>query len=180
MRHRIVASLCFALGCSADDGYGIVQLQLQGPSEVFGQTNRIVASLDYLECLTQFYEENPDETQEGGSEVFDEWKGKLCDGDIKSPVDCEVASIEQGGTNKLTIAFEVSGDVSGRRLALGPLPDEQTAGCAGDTRAEIRIAATSAVVGMVDSTTIWHAETFSANQAIVGQGAPITIDVAAN
>jgi hypothetical protein len=172
--------LLLATGCNADDGYGIVQIQLQGTSDVFAGTDQITVAVDYLECLSQFYEDNPEEAQEGGSGVFEDWEGKLCDQDISPPLDCDVASIEQGGTTKLTVAYDVHGDVAGRRLAVGPLPTEETADCSGGEVPEIRIAATSAVVGRVDGTSLWHAEAFSSTQAVVDQGAAITVDVAAN
>lgn len=180
IRARFVVAGLLAIGCKADDDYGIVEVQLQGPADVFSGTDRITAMTDYLDCLTAFYEDNPGETQEGGSPVFDDWTGRLCDMGIDSPVDCEVAAIEQSGTGRLTISFDVRGNLSGRRIAIGPLPTAETAGCSGGQQAEIRLSSTSAVVGRAGGTSTWHSDTFSSNQAVVGQGAPITVDVVAN
>jgi hypothetical protein len=180
IRLHFVVALFLASACKPDDGHGIVEVQLQGSTDVFMGTDQVTAMVDYLDCLTAYYEDNPDATQEGGSDVFDDWKGRLCDMDIDSAVDCDVATIEQSGTGRLTISYDVRGGISGRRLAIGPLPTAGTADCSGGLQPEIRLSSTSAVVGRVAGTSAWHSDTFSSNQAVVGQGAPIVVDVVAN
>jgi hypothetical protein len=176
----LVAAAFVAMACQGDDDHGIVEVELHGPADAFAGTDRITVQVDYLECLTAFYEDNPDETQAGGSGVFDEWKGRLCDVGISMAIDCDVALIEQADSSRLTIAYDVDGDLAGRRLPVGPLPTAATAGCSSSTPAEIRLASTSAVVGDAMGSAIWHSDTFSSNRAIVDQGAPILVDVVAN
>jgi hypothetical protein len=180
IRVSFVAVWLFAIGCRADDDHGIVEVELQGSADVFMGTERITAMVDYLDCLTAYYEDNADATQAGGSGVFDDWKGQLCDMGIDAAVDCDVATIEQSGTGRLTITYDVRGGLSGRRLAIGPLPTARTADCSGGLQPEIRLSSASAIVGRIGGASAWHSDTFSSNQAVVGQGAPITVDVVAN
>jgi hypothetical protein len=169
--------------------HGVVGLELQrGESQEtnpYVGTAVVVATLDYRECLVDFYKANPGLRQDGveGSTVFgtldgggEGWMDRLCD-DTREHVDCEVAWISQHldamVMTGMTVTFDVSGELEGGRLWVGPLPTSETAQCAGGSAAVVGL---SSVAGRdSNGEELWRLEAFSPSEAVTDQGAPITV-----
>lgn len=93
----------------------------------------------YSECLTSYYQTNPQFRVEGlnGSQVFggyddggEGWRDRLCE-ETGGFVSCEVTGFMQllDIQPQLRVTYQVDGDVEYRRLHFGPLPTEAAAGC---------------------------------------------------
>ena len=133
----------------------MVKLQLL-PGETaddaaFNGTIKVEISLDYEECLRDFYNANP-EYQKGGlkdAEIFgtladggEGWKDRLCDQDLSGQVDCTVDSFVQelsDSSNYLLVTYSVSGELSFRQVPFGPLPDASLANCEAGLEPQVRV-----------------------------------------
>jgi len=173
MRWFIGAGLVLVLACSNDDEYGVVELEFTGRSAASAGTVEVAATMQYLDCLVGFYDGHPELRQDGteGASIFAEWEGRLCDG---SSVSCSSVEISQNldvPVPVLTVEYAVSGDVDGRGVQVGPFPTSDTAGC----QAEVHM---RSVVGRnAEGVGVWTVESFSSADAVVGQGAPISVTI---
>lgn len=186
-----------ASGCPAPEGddleHGFINIEFKrGQSEMsspYDGTATIEVTLLYLQCLTSFYEANPDYRQFGleGALVFgtledggEGWTDRLCE-DRPAQVDCEVTSFRQelDSARQLTISYDVTGPVEDLLLPFGPLPTEELAACDGFDQPIVRVANQGAVRGLdANGNTVWNTETFDPPEAATGQGAPIQIRAA--
>jgi hypothetical protein len=123
---------------------------------------------------------NPSFRQDGvdGEPIFQDWMDGLCPNDDDAFLDCSVVSITQDldtGVPKLTVIYDVGGEIEGGVLRMGPFPTTETAQCQDGVLAEVRLG-TAAVKGYDPmGNEVWETETSSPTEAVVGQGAPITI-----
>lgn len=144
----------------------------------FAGTQRVVATLDYRECLVDFYAGDPDWRQDGelGEPVFEIWQEELC---ADALFDCAVAEIDQdleSSPPRLTVTYDVEGDIEDHEVDFGPLPHASLAGCNGGADPIVRLGDASAVYGEdANGEVIWGIESFNPDQAATGQGLPITI-----
>lgn len=140
----------------------------------FEGTQVISISLDYLECLVDFYAEAPEWRQDGpqGGPVFDAWLEQAC---AAPGLDCAIASIEQNldvSPPRLTVRYEISGDPEGRTLQFGPLPDAELAGC----EPIVRLGRPDAIHGEdAEGERAWSLVSFNPDKARTDQGQAITI-----
>jgi len=189
-----VAVLLSAAGCAPDEEelrHGYVKLEfLRGDSvdsNPYVGTTQIIATMQYLECLSGYYAENMNERADGpdGAAVFgtreeggEGWRDRLCEVDLPMPIDCEVVSISQqldvGTADTLSVVYNVMGDIEGRQLAIGPFPNPETAACMAGELPEVRVSQ-AGMKGKAGDTDLWRTETFTPTEAVVGQGAPIRI-----
>lgn len=173
MRWILAATLVLVMACGNDDEYGVVELEFHAGSAASDGQAEVAATVQYLECLTAFYDEHMDLRQSGaeGESIFADWKGRLCD---ESSVDCEVTAITQtldGTISVLTVEYATTASIDRGTLVVGPLPTTDTAGCT----AEVHL---RSVVGRdAAGSNVWTVESFSASDAVVGQGAPISITI---
>lgn len=189
-----VAAVLFATGCAPEEEelrHGIVKLEfLRGESQdsdPFVGTTQIIATMQYLECLSGYYADNMSQRQDGkdGEAVFgsgdlggEGWTDRLCDLDLPSQIECEVVSISQqldlGTADTLSVTYNVTGPIEGRRLAIGPFPKREVAACMAGVVPEVRVSQ-SGMKGKSGETDLWRTETFTPPDAVVDQGAPIRI-----
>lgn len=173
--------------------HGFVRVQLQRaaeqPADPFVGTDRVQITLNYEQCLFDFYVESPDWQPSGddGVTVFgsadlggEGWFDRLCQVDVPDLVDCEVASIEQqlDPIPVLRISYVVTGELDGRVLPFGPLPTAALAGCVDPALPTVRLSNGNLVVGYDGTNTkIWDGSTFAPEIAATDDEAPIVVDI---
>ena len=162
------------------------------PASPFPGTVKVIATMEYLECLTAFYDANPGLRQEGpdGAEVFGKkdlggegWTDRLCDSKRTAmQAKCEILEIRQqlDVVKQLTITYQIQQDnLEGLRLLFGPIPTTETAECDGGLDSRMRVGSNGAIKGQDSSgNTVWETEAFSPAEALTDQGAPIRIAAA--
>lgn len=195
---------CFAsvlVGCADDPEvltHGSIAFEFRrGESQSdnpFLGTVTVVATMEYLECLSAFYEANPGLRQEGmeGSEIFgsrelggEGWSDRLCDSNLTSmQAKCTIVEMRQqlDVVQQLTITYQIQTDnLEGLRLAFGPIPTAETADCDAGLDPRMRVGSNGAIKGQDGSeNTVWETEAFQPAEAVVNQGAPIRIAAARN
>jgi hypothetical protein len=175
MRWATILGVLCAVGCggASDDANGVVKVEFQrGQSEEdtpLGAPDELAVSLEYGECLLAYYEEHPEMRQDGveGQEVFDSWLDRLCEPG-SGFANCEVISIEQNmevASPKLTVTYDIQGELEGRQLLVGPFPTSETADCDNGLSATVSF---GAVEGL-------EVEAFDPRRAVVNQGGSIEI-----
>jgi hypothetical protein len=195
---RAVAALALLSslwGCAKEEEiltHGYVKLELRrGESQAsnpYVGTSTVVATMQYRECLDNFYGSNPDlrqtgvegETIFGGEDLGGEgWADRLCEAGTESQMaECTIAGIDQklDQVKQLTVTYAITGEAENRVLLFGPLPTKETAGCLDPI---VRVAANGAISGNDGSgNKIWVTESFSPTEAITGQGGAIVVRAA--
>lgn len=184
-------------GCEDPEGpltHGSVKLEfLRAENEdtnPYSGATHVLVTLDYLDCLIDFYGREPDWTQEGvdGFPVFgtkedggEGWKDRLCDGSLPDDgrgVDCKVVSITQelDVSKHLSVLYEVSGDIENRIIHFGPLPTAELAMCEGGGNPIVRVGSNGAIRGQTSSgDRIWETKSFSPDKAGTNQGQAIKV-----
>jgi hypothetical protein len=137
----IMAMAAVGFGCGGQehrgDGHDVIKLRMatNEAESPFVDTARVVAALEYKECLQGFYEgEGAQLTADGveGAEIFDDWSTRLCQHErLEAPAPCEVLELDQRlDAWFLGVEYEMVGElVENHRIAFGPVPDRSTAGC---------------------------------------------------
>ena len=171
---------------SLGNGHGVVLVELlrapDADEDPFVDTARVEVSLLYLGCLIDFYEAEPAWRRDGadGSAVFDSALAEgLCDPASAELVECTVADIVQEleVTSALTVTYEVTGPLEGRRLRFGPLPTLELAACADGGQPIVRVGSNGSVRGVdASGTTVWVTQSFFPAEAATDVGAPISIN----
>jgi hypothetical protein len=173
--------------------HGFVRVQLQraadAPADPFVGTERVQITLNYEQCLFDFYVDQPDWQPSGddGESVFgsaelggEGWFDRLCHVDVPDLVDCEVASIEQqlDPIPVLRITYVVMGELDGGILPFGPLPTAALAGCVDPVLPTVRLSNGNLVVGFDGGNAkIWDGTTFAPELAATDDEAPIVVDI---
>jgi hypothetical protein len=194
-----LVALC-ATGCPEEEPpltHGFVKIQLarsdSEPDTPFVGTVGILMTMTYDSCFSNFYDANPNWTQEGidGALVFgtledgDEgWKDRLCDPLDPGQAGCEIVEIDQelDVAKQLTVRYTVSDNPENRFLKFGPLPlDERIPEfqCDGGSP-RVQINPRSIRGENQQGTVIWEGEALDSDMAAPNQGAAITVKVARN
>jgi hypothetical protein len=177
------------------ENYGTIRIELAplgGDANIVAGTATAVVTVNYGQCLQDFYlSRNPAHQQDGveGSAVFQDWAGRLCSDFDRTP-DCEVVSIEQLlletddiYTLKITYKINDPTSINYRELRIGPLPTEDFAGCTGasaeDSRPFVTFQGMGAVLGRdAQESQLWRISSYqSPTRGVVGQGAPIKAEI---
>jgi hypothetical protein len=201
MRSAALLLSCVAIlltACAKDPEpltHGTVALEFhRGESQAdnpFLGTATVQVTMEYLECLSAFYDANPSMRQEGpdGAEVFgskelggEGWTDRLChDKRTDQQAKCSILEIDQKleVVKQLTITYQLEQDnLEGARLLFGPIPTDETAECEAGLDARMRIGVNGAKGKDGSDNTIWDTEAASPNEVITDQGAPIRIAAA--
>jgi hypothetical protein len=172
--------------------HGFVRVQLQaadGERDPFAGTARMQITLNYEQCIFDFYVANPDWRPDGpdGEGVFgssdlggEGWYDRLCSVDVPDIADCDVAMIEQqlDPIPVLRITYVVSGDLDGKVVPFGPLPMLALAGCSDEVLPTVRLSNGNLVVGYDDaSTEIWDGGTYDPSTAATDDEAAIVVQI---
>jgi hypothetical protein len=180
-------------GCPKEEEelrHGIVKLLfLRGEGEdasPFSGTAQVTITMEYRDCLIGYYDANMNMRQQGvdgelvfGSEELggEGWLERLCELEIESMIDCTVEEFTQEldvGAPKLTVVYNVSGEMEGRQLPIGPFPDREEAACMGGALPEVRLI--GARGHNADGTEVWRLQATGASaDAVIDQGAAIEI-----
>jgi hypothetical protein len=193
-----LSSSALITGCdSSDDGpltHGSVKIEFRRAANEttnpYAGATHVLITLDYLDCLIDFYDRETTWRQEGpdGFPVFgtaedggEGWKDRLCDGSLPTggaAVDCSVVSIEQelDVSKHLSVLYEVSGDIENRTIHFGPLPTAELAQCEGGGAPIVRVGSNGAVRGQTSSgDLVWETKSFDPDKAGTDQGLAIAI-----
>ena len=193
-RLSLVALVLSAVGCKPEEeelANGIVKLEFRRGDNVdtnpFVGTATIEVTMEYGECLVDYYNNNSNERQDGvdGELVFgpsdlggEGWTDRLCEYDLGQPIDCTVESIEQRldppAAPQLTVVYRVMDDVENRQLAIGPFPDREHANCMNGGDPEVRVGVSQASGKNTEGAEVWKTETTNPNEAVIDQGKAIT------
>jgi hypothetical protein len=191
----ITALGAIATGCPGDDEppleHGTVRLEFKRAenqaSNPYDATVNVEITLNYLECLVDFYDANPDYTQAGtiGLPAFgtsdqggEGWSDRLCDDDSSEAAPCNVVEIVQelDQSKHLKVLYEITGPLEDHYLRFGPLPLESTASCEGGLSPTVRVASNGAIRGLNgDGTLRWETKSFTPDTVKTNQGQAITV-----
>lgn len=189
-----LASACLIAGCdggSDEMTHGFVKLELRRSdaeeSDPYVGTARIVASLEYGTCLTNFYQREVDWHADGtlGEEVFgagdgsgENWKDLLC-AEGAPYVECEILELDQqldAMPPRLTVAYDVAGaDIEGRLLKFGPLPTPELAACEAGLLPSVNIGPSSLQGFDGSGNLLWEISSFNPSAAATNDGGAIRI-----
>ena len=187
-----VVTMCLT-GCPEDippetHGYTCVQVRpsllwADKVDELFAGTTEIRTTVNYGECLKEFYTStNANYAMDGveGEAVFIEWQDKLCSEEIAGTFACEVSEIKQNFTNmnsnlQASLVGIDPGGIEGFKIPIGPLPLDNLSECT----SQVSLGA-SAVAGYdSNGAQLWRVETFeidTANPGLDGRGC-MTVNV---
>jgi hypothetical protein len=173
----LITALSTALSCKPDEepethGFVCVEVRpgVSAQSDVaalFAGTKQVKITVNYLECLKDFYLNTHTEYAQVGVEgeaVFEEWRERLCSETVNARVECEVADYRQdlATSLNLTVTYDIldSTALEGRKFLVGPLPLEEFAGC----KPDVKIAGSNAAVSGYDvnNALLWKIEAFNA------------------
>ena len=185
-------SLAACKGDGAEDlENGTVKVRFRRAPNVdtnpFLGTVNVEITLDYLDCIIDFYGRNPDYTQEGviglpdfgsADQGGEGWLDRLCDTDDPEAADCNVLNIEQElvMSQRLTVLYEMTGEIEDRYVNFCPLPTEETAACDNFGQPIVRVGSNGAVRGLNgNGDTVWETVSFDPDKAATGQGQAIEI-----
>lgn len=174
-----------------EHGFVLIHLQRAAdePADPFVGTERIIVTLNYEQCLFDFYVANPDYAQGSGEDMniwgtLDEggegWFDRLCEVDVPGLVDCSVATFEQQlePIPVLRITYLVTEPLEDMMLPFGPLPTAELAACTGDVLPTVRLSSGDLVRGFdAQNVDIWQGSTFDPAIAVTDDPAPIVVDV---
>lgn len=141
-------------------------------SDPFIGTYRIIATLNYEQCIKDFYLDRHPELRFDGKEgpaVFDEWKERLCSEEVTGRIECEIEEFKQTlmstgtPTYKMSISYITpkSNELNGRTLLWGPGPLPDFAECTESQQPFVNLATLSGVIGQdKDGKTLWQVQSF--------------------
>jgi hypothetical protein len=176
------------------ENFGTIQIEispLSGNLDILAGTTEITATVNYENCLQEFYlERNTTYTQDGveGSAVFADWQARLC-ADFEDIPACEVTEIKQNlieanSVYSLSITYKITDNdpakLAYRELHVGPIPVEAFAGCGDGENPLVELRQQGLTGYNAAGEQIWRISTLPAqNSAQVGQGAPLRVEVQA-
>jgi hypothetical protein len=183
-------------GCPEEEpeNFGTIQIEispLAGNLDILAGTTEIAVTVNYENCLQEFYlERNTTYTQDGvdGSPVFTDWQARLCS-DFEDIPACEVTEIKQNlieanAVYSLSITYQITDNdpakLAYRELHVGPIPVEAFAGCGSGESPLVELRQPGLTGYNAAGEQIWRISTLPAqNSAQVGQGAPLRVEVQA-
>jgi len=174
----------WASGCTSGDvgdgdDHGFVKVRLFALSDprTFDGTVRVDVSLEYGQCLSDFYAGSGVALQQSGLEgepIFARWQSELCAVDLDAPAECEAIAIAQDlepGPGTLRLEYEVTDLGDTQQLAVGPIPRQSLTGCP-----PVMELAPALVSGFgATGEKLWETLTFEPAEAEVDQGESIQI-----
>jgi hypothetical protein len=181
-------------GCPEEEpeNFGTIRIEiapLGGDLSILAGTTEITATVNYENCLQEFYlERNTTYTQDGveGSVVFTEWLDRLCT-DYKDIPACEVDEIKQNlleanSVYSLSVTYKITdnepANLAYRELHVGPIPFEAFAACGDGEGPLVELRQPGLVGKNAAGEQIWRISTLPAqNSAKAGQGAPLRVEV---
>jgi hypothetical protein len=181
-------------GCPEEEpeNFGTIRIEiapLNGELDILAGTTEITATVNYENCLQEFYlERSTTYTQDGvdGSVVFTEWLDRLCS-DYKDIPACEVGEIKQNlleanSVYSLSVTYKITdndpANLAYRELHVGPIPVEAFAGCGDGESPLVELRQPGLVGKNAAGDQIWRISTLPAqNSAKAGQGAPLRVEV---
>ena len=183
-------------GCPEEEpeNFGTVRIEiapLSGNLDILAGTTEITATVNYENCLQEFYLlRKTTYTQDGvdGSAVFTDWQSRLCS-DFEDIPACEVTEIRQNlieanSVYSLTITYKITDNdpskLAYRELHVGPLPYEAFAACGDGESPLVELRQPGLIGKNAQGEQIWRISTLPAqNSAEAGQGAPLRVEVQA-
>jgi hypothetical protein len=176
------------------ENFGTIRIEispLAGNLEILSGTTEITATVNYENCLQEFYlERQTTFTQDGvdGSPVFVDWQERLCT-DFEDVPGCEVAEIKQNlieanDVYSLSVTYNITdndpANLAYRELHVGPIPVEAFAGCGEGESPLVELRQPGLIGKNAAGTQIWRISSLPPqNSAQAGQGAPLRIEVQA-
>ena len=186
----------FSLGsCTEEEpeNFGSIRIEvspLNGDLAMYTGTVEVTATVQYEQCLQDFYlSNNPTYQIDGpdGAAIFEDWQERLCSSEFEKIPDCEVTNITQNLLDvnqvyNLAITYKVTdpSTIAYREFRLGPIPTEAFAAC-GDSQSPTVELLQSGLIGKdVNGTQLWRISSLpGSNVAVANQGAPLRIETIA-
>lgn len=181
-------------GCPEEEpeNFGTIRIEispLAGNVDILAGTTEITATVNYENCLQEFYlERNTTYTQDGvdGAPVFTDWQARLCT-EFEDIPSCEVTEIKQNlieanQVYSLTITYKITdndpANLAYRELHVGPLPVEAFAGCGDGESPLVELRQPGLIGKNAAGEQIWRISSLPPqNSAEAGQGAPLRVEV---
>jgi hypothetical protein len=181
-------------GCPEDEPENFATIRIEisplgGNLDVLAGTTEISATLNYENCLQEFYLlRNTTYTQDGidGAAVFTDWESRLCS-EFKDIPSCEVTEIKQSlieanSVYSLTVTYKITDNdpakLAYRELHVGPIPIEAFAACGDGESPLVELRQPGLTGKNAAGEQIWRISTLPAqNSAQAGQGAPLRVEV---
>ena len=194
-----LVALC-AAGCAEepeDLTHGYIKVQFArseaASDSPYVGTALVTITMTYDSCFTNFYDANPNWTQEGidGAPVFgtlddggEGWKTRLCSDPESSQAACEVVEIGQvlDVADQLTVTYSVSDNPENRFVKFGPLPlDDKIPEfeCEGGSP-RMQINPQQMRGEDAGGSVIWEGEALDEDMAAPGQGKAVVVKAARN
>lgn len=182
--------------CSEEEpeNFGTIRIEivpLSGNLDILAGTTEITATVNYQNCLQEFYlQRKTTYTKDGvdGAPLFAEWQDRLCS-DFEDIPACEVKEIRQNldpanNIYTLTITYTITdndpGKLAYRELHVGPLPVEAFADCGEAERPLAELRQTGLVGKNASGQPIWRISTLPPESyAVANEGAALSVDVQA-
>jgi hypothetical protein len=174
------------------ENFGTIRIEispLNGDLSILNGTTEITATVNYENCLQEFYlTRNTTYTQDGvdGASVFTDWQARLCT-DFSDIPACEVTEIKQNlieanDVYSLAVTYKITdnepANLAYREIHVGPLPVEAFAGCGDGERPLVELRQPGLIGKNAAGAQIWRISTLPAqNSAVADQGAPLRVEV---
>jgi hypothetical protein len=174
------------------ENFGTVRIEiapLNGDLGILAGTTEITATVNYENCLQEFYlERNTTYTQDGveGATIFSEWKDRLC-ADYSDIPACEVTEIKQNlieanAVYSLQVTYKITdndpANLAYREIHVGPIPLEAFAGCGDGENPLVELRQTGLSGKDAQGLQLWRISTLPAqSSAQAGVGAPLRVEV---
>jgi hypothetical protein len=177
------------------ENFGTIRIEISplgGNLDILSGTTEITATVNYENCLQEFYLVNHTTyTQDGidGAAVFDEWMDRMCSSEFSDIPACEVTEIRQNlieanDVYSLSVTYKITdndpANLAYRELHVGPIPLEGFAPCGDGERPLVELRQPGLIGKDAAGQQIWRISTLPAeNSAAGGQGAPLRVEVQA-
>ena len=186
VRGLVVFSVAVAAGCGRTpiylDELGVVRVGFEISSGASGDpyagTASVVVELDYLDCILDFYADDPRYRLDGvrGAKSLADAQGPygLCGSGEDLGLDCDVVAIEEvtGQRPGLRVEYDVRGLTEGTHVLFGPLPTKDLTQC----DPTVRVGSNEAVQGFdAAGALLWKVISFDPDKAQTNQGQAIEI-----
>ena len=181
--------------CTEDEpeNFGTIRIEispLNGNLSVLSGTTEITVTVNYEQCLQDFYLlRNTTYTKDGvdGAAVFSEWQDRLCSDEFSDIPSCEVVEIKQNlieanDVYSLVVTYKITdndpANLAYRELRVGPIPLEAFAGCGEGESPLVELRQPGLVGKNANDEQIWRIATLPAqNSAEAGVGSPLRVEV---
>jgi hypothetical protein len=175
------------------ENFATIQIELSplnGDLNVLAGTTEITVTVNYEQCLQDFYlVRNTTYTKDGvdGAAVFAEWEDRLCSDEFTDIPSCEIVEIKQNlieanQVYSLVVTYKITdndpANLAYRELRVGPLPVEAFAGCGSGESPLVELRQPGLVGKNATDEQIWRIATLPfPNSAEAGVGSPLRVEV---